>query len=141
MKRVVISVLVAAAAAFVFAPQAVAQVAVIANTDVPASSIDAAKLINLFTLQSNEIGGAKIKLFDMTSDSPAKTRFYGVLGKPVEEMRKIWLKAKLTGNGNPPTPVPSEDEMIAKVSSTPGAVGYVSAGKVTGKVKTLLTLE
>jgi len=47
----------------------------------------------------------------------------------------------LTGNGTAPENVSDEDAMLAKVSSTPGSIGFISSSKVTGGVKVLLVLH
>jgi ABC-type phosphate transport system substrate-binding protein len=56
-------------------------------------------------------------------------------------MKKLWMKVQLTGEGQPPTGVGSEDEVLSKVASTPGAIGFVSSDKVNGSVKVLLTIK
>lgn len=49
-----------------------AQVAVIGNKGMDATSLDIAKLKNLFSLLSNEIDGEKVKLFDINGKMAAK---------------------------------------------------------------------
>jgi len=56
-------------------------------------------------------------------------------------MKSIWLKKKLSGKWNPPESVETEDDVFIKVSSTPGAIGFISLAKVTSEVKTLLLLQ
>lgn len=138
-------VLLFCAAVFLFAiattAVAQAQVAVIANKDIAAASINATTLKNLYSLATSDVDGKKVKLFDLGADSPTKDKFFGVIGKPSTEMRKVWLKAKLTGNGTPPEAAASDDDMLAKVSSTPGGIGYVPKSKAGGNVKVLMVIE
>ncbi len=141
MKRTMkLCALVIALGAFA-ASSALAQVAVIANKDVAVSSLDETTVKNLYNLVVNEVGGAKVKLFDLTSDTPTKVKFFEMIGKPGAEMRKVWLKAKLTGNGTPPEGVATEDDVVAKVASTPGAIGYVSKDKAGAGVKVLMVVN
>lgn len=118
-----------------------AQVVIIANKSVNVSKINIATLINIYQLEQTELGGAKVQLFDLNEESGAKQAFYSALGKPASEYKKIWMKKKLTGNGNPPKPVSNEDEMVNKVANTPGAIGFVSASKVNGNVKVILEIK
>lgn len=118
-----------------------AQVAVIGNKGLDAASLDMTKVKNLFLLVSNEINGTKVRLFDINGTIAAKGQFFNAIGKTVGESRKIWLKARLTGNGVPPETLDSEDEVLAKVESTSGGIGYISLNKVTSKVKILLIIE
>ena len=118
-----------------------AQVAVIANKSISVAKINLATLNNIYSLEQVDLGGTKVQLFDLAEESGAKSSFYNALGKPAAEFKKIWMKKKLTGNGNPPKPVASEDDMLAKVASTPGAIGFVSASKVNSSVKVILEIK
>ena len=114
-----------------------AQVSIIANKNVNIKAIDINKLTNLYNLQSNEAGSQKVKLFYLNSENETEKFFLSVLGKSFIELKKIWLKAKLTANGTPPETVSTDDEMIQKVSSIPNAVGFVDSKNVKGNVKVI----
>ncbi len=47
----------------------------------------------------------------------------------------------LSGDGQAPDALGSEDEVVNKVASTPGAIGYVSADKAGDNVKILLVIK
>jgi hypothetical protein len=117
------------------------QVAVIANKSVSSSKVSTSALGDLYELDNTDLGGTKVKLFDINGDSPIKDKFYKSLGKSTSDIKKVWMKKKLTGNGNPPSGVSSEDDMLSKVASTPGAIGYISTSKVNSSVKVLLELK
>ena len=118
-----------------------AQIAVIANQSVAGNAASISKLKDLYTLATSEQGGKKVKLLDYQTDTPEKTAFYEAIDVAPAAARKLWLKAKLTGSGAPPESVSSEDEMLARVESTPGAIGYVSTAKVKGNVKVLAKIN
>ncbi|MFZ4619279.1 MAG: hypothetical protein ACOYNS_01870 [Bacteroidota bacterium] len=67
--------------------------------------------------------------------------FFASLGKNAMSIRKVWMQKQLTGNGAAPENVSDEDAMLAKVSSTPGSIGFVSSSKVNSGVKVLLILN
>lgn len=125
---------------FIYTTVGTAQVVVIANKSVKTDKINVSALKDLYFLDAQSIGGDKVKLFDISSDNASKTSFYTALGSTSAEVKKVWLKAKLTGSGNPPESVGSEEDMVKKVASTPGAIGYVDKSKVSADVKVLLTL-
>lgn len=116
---------------------AYSKVAVIANKGVKASGVNKAKITDMYSLDLLEVGGTQIKLFDFEGNNTTKTDFFETLGKSPTEMNKVWLKKKLTGNGNPPTKVGDDAEMLKKVASTAGGIGYIDAGKVDGSVQVL----
>lgn len=118
-----------------------AQVSVIAHKNLSVKSIDKSTLKNLYELNSTEVGGTKVKLFTNDSNGDINNKFYSLFGRSYLEIKKIWLKAKLTGNAIPPIGISSDDEIINKVSSTPGAIGFVRSSSVTGNVKVILEIK
>ena len=121
-----------------FRHNAQAQVVVIAHKSTPIAAIDNDKLLDIFTLNTkNWSDGAKITLLEIKGDSPSKSRFYAALGTSFQDMQRLWLKKQFAGKGLPPMALSSEDEIIQKVASTPGAIGYISTDKVPKDVKIL----
>lgn len=53
------------------------------------------------------------------------------------QMRKVWDRMVYSGTGQAPIQVDSEMEMLTAVSSTPGAIGYVSSNLVNKTVKAI----
>lgn len=117
-----------------------AQVLIIANKSVNAKSIDKNTLVNLYTLQSNELGSQKIKLFFLTTENETNKIFLSALSKTMPELKKIWLRAKLTGNGFAPDFVSTDEEMLEKISKTPGSIGFIIQKEVSDQVKVLTKL-
>jgi len=116
------------------------QVTLIANKSISIESVDKETLRNIYTLGSKNIGTVKVILFDVRDEGETKSNFYSYIGTTPEAIRKIWLRAKLTGTGEPPIPV-SEDEICNKVANTPGSIGYVSASKAKNNVNVIMNLE
>lgn len=63
------------------------------------------------------------------------------LGRSSSQMKAYWSKLIFTGKGTPPKEMASEQEVLDAVAKNPAAIGYVSAGAVTGSVKVALTLN
>ncbi|HUI29935.1 MAG TPA: hypothetical protein VLX91_06930 [Candidatus Acidoferrales bacterium] len=119
-----------------------AQVAVIANKSVPEESIQISKLNDIYSLrQKTWSNGSIIIPVTLKSDNEVSRKFFDAFGMSSMEMKKLWMRAQLTGEGQPPEGMNSTDEILDKVASTPGAIGYVEADKVNAKVKVLLTIE
>jgi ABC-type phosphate transport system substrate-binding protein len=118
-----------------------AQVVIIANKSISVKSIDMNSLRNLYTLQSNEIGAQKVKLFFLNEDSETDNKFLSNMGKTLLELKKIWLTAKLTGNGIPPEIVVNSAAVVDKITATPGAVGFVDSKSINGNIKVLLKID
>lgn len=119
-----------------------AQVAVIANKSVPEGSISASKINEIYSLKAKTwSNGTAITTFTLKADNDASKKFFGSLGKSSMEMKKMWMKLQLTGEGQPPVNCDSEEQVVDKVSSTTGGIGFVSADKVSDKVKVLMKIN
>ncbi|MBL8471389.1 MAG: hypothetical protein KF778_10020 [Rhodocyclaceae bacterium] len=53
------------------------------------------------------------------------------------QLRLVWDRLVFSGTGQAPREVESEDEMIAKIAVTPGAIGYVKRNKLDERVRSL----
>jgi len=132
MKRRLSAILLALAVAATATPAApvAAQVAVVANPSVPVESIDGPTLLDVYTgdikLWSS---GQRIIPVDLKAKGTVKDAFYQFLGMSASRLKSIWMKNMLAGEGDPPEAIESEDEVLRKVASTPGAIGYVSIPK------------
>lgn len=117
------------------------QVAVIANKSVPADTISKNKLVDFYTGDIKIWGDkSRVVVLDLKPRLDIRKAFYNFLGKSSSRMKSIWLKKMLSGEGDPPLAVDSEDEMIKKVADTPGAIGFVSQAKLTPAVKAVLVI-
>jgi len=87
--------------------------------------------------------GSAIAPVDQSSRSPVRLSFTDEILK-VEGLAKMsavenyWQQQIFSGRGSPPPIKGSDDEVVAFVATTPGAIGYVSA---SADVKTLKTVE
>lgn len=120
---------------------AAAQVAVIAHRSVPADGIERGQLLDFYTGDARAwANGQPVVAVDLATRSEVREAFYRYLGKTSSRMRSIWLKRKLAGEGDPPLAMQTEEALVARVGSTPGAIGFVSQSKVTGSVKILAVI-
>jgi ABC-type phosphate transport system substrate-binding protein len=119
-----------------------AQISIIANKSVPVNSIEMGNVNQIYLLKARTwSNGTSINPIILKSENETCKQFFSALGTDFMEMKKFWMKLQLTGAGKPPEGVGSEDEVISKVESTPGAIGFVNASKVNSKVKVLLTFQ
>jgi ABC-type phosphate transport system substrate-binding protein len=124
------------------APAAHSQVAVIVNKSVPVSSLTQPELLDIWLCNTRTWGnGQSIELFCLKDEGPEEKKFFEFLRRTPLEMRKAWLRAQLSGQARPPAMVSSQEELLKKVQSTPGAIGFVSSERVQGSVKVVLIIE
>ncbi|MBT5876732.1 MAG: hypothetical protein HOH43_25125, partial [Candidatus Latescibacteria bacterium] len=82
-----------------------------------------------------------VVVFDLKTKNDVKKSFYRFIGKSTSRMKSIWMKKMLAGESDPPMTMASEAEMLAKVASTPGAIGFISGVLVAENVKTLIIID
>jgi ABC-type phosphate transport system substrate-binding protein len=114
-----------------------AQVVIIAHPSVSAKTIDKRTLTEIYTVARTEWkDGDPVHTFALQRGAPAAEAFYRFIGIDGLSLRKVWLRAQLTGEGPAPTVV-SEAEMVKVVGETPGAIGIIGMERVTDRVKVL----
>lgn len=119
-----------------------AQVSVIANSSVAESKLEATKISNIYSLVTTKwSNGSKIIVIDQTSSADTKEKFYNFIAKDPSSIRKEWLKKQLTGEAKAPETAANDEEVIAKVLSTPGSIGYINSSSVKSGVKVLAEIK
>lgn len=115
-----------------------AEVAVIAHRSVPVAEISPSELLDVYTGDIKEwSNGEQIIVTDLKPKNDVKTAFYDFIGKTSSRMKSIWMKNMLSGEGQPPQAFDSEEELLEKVATTPGAIGYIDASLLNNDVITL----
>ena len=118
---------------------ALAEVLVIAHPDVPADTLRHHQLVDIYTRDlSFWDGDVRIVVCDLKRKGDTKRVFYAHLGKTTSQMKSIWMRKLLLGEGEPPEALEGEDEVLEFVARTPGAIGYVDASRADGRVKPLV---
>ena len=118
------------------------QVAVIAHKSVPIDKIKKSELLDFYTGDIKKWrDNQPVVVFDLKPRGEVKETFYKFLGKSSSRMKSIWLKKMLLGEGDPPDSMKLEKELLKKVATTTGAIGFVSQSQVSGDVKTLIIIE
>lgn len=115
--------------ASVAAPQESAHpVDVIVSPSLSNTKLDRSLLRAVFTMRMREWpDGSPIRVFVLPDDDPLSDQFYRErLGMYSYVLRRAWDRMVFTGTGLAPTMVQTEQEMIDRVRSTPGAIGYVN---------------
>jgi ABC-type phosphate transport system substrate-binding protein len=115
-----------------------AQLAIIANKSVPINEIDNSQLLDFYTGdKSFWSNGESVIIFDLQQKGQLRDAFFKFLGKSPVRIKSIWMKRMLSGDADPPEFLDSEDEMLQKIASTSGAIGFVHKSKVSTAVKEL----
>ena len=79
-----------------------------------------------------------VKVFVLSDDAPEHAIFSkSVLPVFPHQLRMAWDRQVFSGQGQYPEQVGSTKEMLSRVASTPGAMGYVKASEVDQNVRVL----
>ena len=121
------------------APALAQEFKVVANPEVAPDNLSRAQLSDIFLKRASSWpGGGKVVPADLQEDHKAFDAFcMAIHGKPGSLIRAFWKRVAASGRDTPPAIRNSDDEMLAFVRSTRGAVGYVSAGANTAGVKVI----
>jgi hypothetical protein len=114
-----------------------ADVKVIANNSVTANSVSSGDLQAVFLLDKDSLSGSHVEPV-LEKGGPAHEAFLKeYLGKSDSALQAFYRSLVFTGKGTMPKSVASDAEVVAYVSKTKGAIGYVSSAATTEGVKTL----
>jgi ABC-type phosphate transport system substrate-binding protein len=102
---------------------------VIVNVEVRGNQIPRTVLSSIFLKEAVRWGdGHRVTPVDQSLRSPVREEFSKVvLQESIDAVQQIWNR-KLTRGVMPPIVKSSDDEVVAYVAETAGAIGYVSRG-------------
>lgn len=79
-----------------------------------------------------------IRVFVLRDEAPEHGSFSKtVLQVFPHQLRQAWERGALSGRAAYPVELDSAQEMLARVASTPGAIGYLRASEVNGRVRVI----
>jgi ABC-type phosphate transport system substrate-binding protein len=93
------------------------------------SSISRSELAAIFTKKEQEFSdGTPAFPVDLPDDDPIHEAFtQAIHGKSPRAIRSYWQQQIFSGRNVPPPQRPSDDQVLAYVRTTVGAIGYVRA--------------
>jgi len=137
--RKFLSFITCCAALVAFAPTARAQadIKIVVNAGNPISEMSISDVAGVFMKKVGKFpGGGPATPVDQAKNSAIRGAFSRtVLGRPASAVDSYWQQQIFAGGELPPPAKASDDEVIAFVKSTPGAIGYVSSGASLAGVK------
>ena len=100
---------------------------IIVNNDVNQDSLSLKKLRAIFAMKSRFWSeGQPVSVFVLAKESPLHGAFCKkILNIFPTQLESIWYRQVYTGTGQAPIEVSSEAELRERVSTTPGAIGYI----------------
>ncbi|MDI3325408.1 hypothetical protein QKW35_13585 [Pontibacterium granulatum] len=101
---------------------------VVVNTGVNEISISRQFLLSAFAMRTKRWSdGTPIQVFVLPDENPHHVRFVkSSLHIFPYQLRNIWDRAVFSGSGQSPHVVQSEEEMLERIRTVKGAVGYTS---------------
>jgi ABC-type phosphate transport system substrate-binding protein len=113
-------------------------IVVVVNPSNSLSSATADEISKVFRGKTSSVAGASVEPVDQSPDAQARIDFSEkILGRSVNKVVDYWQKRVFAGKGDPPKSVDNDANVIAFVKGNPNAIGYISAGSVSGDVKVI----
>ncbi len=80
--------------------------------------------------------GSPIKVFVLPDENPLHVAFSKqILRVFPYQLRSAWDRLVFSGTGEEPIKIKTEQQMRSVISSTPGAIGYISRPMIDGTIK------
>jgi TonB family protein len=113
------------------------EIKVIANTSVKADTISAGELKLVFLEEKNSLNGAHVEPVLERQGRVHEAFLQEYVGRTDDDLQSYYRALVFTGRGSMPRELGSDEEVVAYVGRTKGAIGYVGAEAGTEGVKTL----
>lgn len=115
-----------------------AEIKVIANSSVGASSVSADELKGVFLATKTSLSdGSHVEPVLEKGGATHEAFIKEYLGKTDAALQTYYRSLVFTGKASMPKTLGADSEVVAYVTKTKGAIGYVAAGASTAGVKTL----
>lgn len=116
---------------------------VVVNAAASVTELPAATVSKLFLKQEKKLpSGTPAVPVDLVKTSPVRAAFTRVLhARAVGAVEQYWQQQLFSGRDTPPEAKPSDDEVLAFVKATPGAIGYVSASATIPSGVSVVTIK
>jgi ABC-type phosphate transport system substrate-binding protein len=108
---------------------AAGDIVIVANSEAGTDSLSKSDLESIMLGKKKKWdNGTKIKIAILKAGDTHENFTKEYTGKTASQFKSYWKKLVFTGEGIQPKSFKTEDELVAYVAKTKGAVGYVSAG-------------
>lgn len=123
-------------------PMAAHSQEIIVNSTVTQETISANTLRAIFGMRLRTWeNGSPITVFVLATNHPTHVKFTkDALGVFSYQLERAWDRLVYSGTGQAPIEVFSEREMLMKVATTPGSIGYVKEESIDERVRRLQIL-
>jgi len=113
-------------------------VVVIANKNVPTSSLTRDEVKNIFLAKKTQWdNGQKINFVTLKKSQAHDDFLEKYLQKSSSQFQRYFRTLVFTGKGKVPKSFDSEESLVGYVAGTDSGIGYVSSGTDTGSVKVI----
>jgi len=112
---------------------------IVVNSGVTENNVSGNVLRSIFSMRLKTwTDGTKIRVFVLADDD----QLHQVVAKEKlnvfpYQLRSTWDRLVFSGTGQAPIKVNSNEEMLAKIASTPGAIGYLWRANINESVNVL----
>jgi ABC-type phosphate transport system substrate-binding protein len=108
---------------------AAGDIVIVANSEAGTDSLSKSDLESIMLGKKKKWdNGTKIKIAILKEGGTHEGFTKEYTGKTASQFKSYWKKLVFTGEGIQPKSFKTEDELVAYVAKTKGAVGYVSSG-------------
>ena len=110
------------------------QFQVVVHAGAGLTEISKGDLSSIFQKKARKLpSGENAKPVDRGDGASVREAFsQAVHGRSAQQLEAYWQQQIFSGRGFPPEQKDSDEEILAYVASTPGAIGYVAAGASLG---------
>ena len=116
-------------------------VVLIANENIPVQELSRNEVKNIFLSKIKTVENIRVRPVVMQKNELTDQFLKDAVGKTFSQFSNYYKKMIFTGRGRPPKRAASEADMLIYVSSTSGAIGYISRDLATDSVRIIQVIQ
>ncbi len=102
-----------------------AEIVLVANVDVPGTTLDVGSVEKVFLGKTSSVGNKKIEVTTLKGGDVHDAFLKNYIKKTANQFKNSWKKLVFSGKAKMPKEFATEKEMVAYIAKTSGAIGYV----------------
>lgn len=121
---------------------AFAEPVLIHHPDITGENLNTPTLVRIYAMQKRVWSNSTpVRVFALPNDNPLHKAFvHNYLRMQPYQLDRLWYRLIFSGTGARPEEVTSVEEMLERVRTTPGAIGYIDSSFIEQVDKSMMTV-
>ena len=119
-----------------------AEILVVVGENSPIETLNEKQVANIFLAKTNRLaGGGRVTPLELSGQEHKANFYHRISGKSPSQINSYWTTLIFTGKGKPPKEYRERKNLLHELDSNPGAITYIPAEQLSGRMKVVYTFH